>query len=212
MKIFKLILPFLLSLTLFSQAFAKGAEVQAAEDSVIKITNSVSQELETNKAKIKSDPAALEALVRRRILPFIDFDAMSKLTLGKFWKRATPDQRNRFKNAYREMLVKSYTKTMLRYIGAVIKPGNSAPKGKPGYVTVRTKVYPKGGSSLTANYDMRKKRGAWKAYNVEIAGINLIANFRTNFTREINQKGLEALIARLANTKRSNKTKAFQSK
>ena len=193
---------FILGLFFVSNAFAKGAEVQAAEDSVIAITNSVSQELEANKALIQSNPMALEKLVRRRILPFIDFDAMSKLTLGKFWKRATPDQRKRFKNAYREMLVKSYTKTMLRYIGAVIKPANSSPKGKPGYVTVRTKVFPKGGSSLTANYDMRKKGGAWKAYNVEIAGINLIANFRTNFTREINQKGLEALIARLLKTKR----------
>jgi phospholipid transport system substrate-binding protein len=192
----------LLSTFFVSSAFAKGVEVQEAQASVISITNSVSQELEANKALIKSNPMALEKLVRRRILPFIDFDAMSKLTLGKFWKRATPDQRNRFKDAYREMLVKSYTKTMQRYVGAVIKPGNSAPKGKPGYVTVRTKVFPKGGSSLTANYDMRKKGGAWKAYNVEIAGINLIANFRTNFTREINQKGLEALIARLSRTKR----------
>jgi phospholipid transport system substrate-binding protein len=192
----------LLSTFFVSSAFAKGVEVQEAQASVISITNSVSQELEANKALIKSNPMALEKLVRRRILPFIDFDAMSKLTLGKFWKRATPDQRNRFKDAYREMLVKSYTKTMQRYVGAVIKPGNSAPKGKPGYVTVRTKVFPKGGSSLTANYDMRKKGGAWKAYNVEIAGINLIANFRTNFTREINQKGLEALIARLSKTKR----------
>ncbi len=197
-------LPVLLMLSAFfvSNAFAKGVEVEEAQASVISITNSVSQELEANKALIKSNPMALEKLVRRRILPFIDFDAMSKLTLGKFWKRATPDQRNRFKDAYREMLVKSYTKTMQRYVGAVIKPGNSAPKGKPGYVTVRTKVFPKGGASLTANYDMRKKGGAWKAYNVEIAGINLIANFRTNFTREINQKGLEALIARLSKTKR----------
>ena len=192
----------MLSTLFVSNAFAKGVEVEEAQASVISITNSVSQELEANKSLIKTNPMALEKLVRRRILPFIDFDAMSKLTLGKFWKRATPDQRNRFKDAYREMLVKSYTKTMQRYVGAVIKPGNSAPKGKPGYVTVRTKVFPKGGSSLTANYDMRKKGGAWKAYNVEIAGINLIANFRTNFTREINQKGLEALIARLSKTKR----------
>ena len=198
---------FLSSLLLFStffvsNVFAKGVEVQEAQNSVITITNSVSQELEANKSLIKSDPMALEALVRRRILPFIDFDAMSKLTLGKFWRKATPAQRKRFTNAYREMLVKSYTKTMLRYVGAVIKPGKSAPKGKPGYVTVRTKVYPKGGSAITANYDMRKKSGAWKAYNVEIAGLSLITNFRTNFTREISQKGLDALISRLESTKR----------
>ena len=192
----------LLSLVFSANTFAKGVEVQEAQDSVITITNSVSQELEANKALVNTNPMALEKLVRRRILPFIDFDAMSKLTLGKYWKTASPPQRKRFLNAYREMLVKSYTKTMLRYVGAVIKPGNSAPKGKPGYVTVRTKVYPKGGSAITANYDMRKKSGAWKAYNVEIAGLSLITNFRTNFTREIGQKGLDALITRLEKTKR----------
>jgi len=191
-----------ISMVFSLSAFAKGSEVQEAQDSVIKITNSVSQELEANKQLINSNPMALEKLVRRRILPFIDFDAMSKLTLGKYWKTASAVQRKRFLNAYREMLVKSYTKTMLRYVGAVIKPGRSAPKGKPGYVTVRTKVYPKGGSAITANYDMRKKSGAWKAYNVEIAGLSLITNFRTNFTREISQKGLDALIARLEHTKR----------
>ena len=201
-KTTSILLMLLFSFVFSANTFAKGAEVQEAQDSVITITNSVSQELEANKALVNTNPMALEKLVRRRILPFIDFDAMSKLTLGKYWKTASPPQRKRFLNAYREMLVKSYTKTMLRYVGAVIKPGNSAPKGKPGYVTVRTKVYPKGGSAITANYDMRKKSGAWKAYNVEIAGLSLITNFRTNFTREIGQKGLDALITRLEKTKR----------
>ncbi|HIO97049.1 MAG TPA: ABC transporter substrate-binding protein [Leucothrix sp.] len=201
-KTISIFLVLLFSFVFSASTFAKGVEVQEAQDSVITITNSVSQELEANKSLINTNPMALEKLVRRRILPFIDFDAMSKLTLGKYWKTASPSQRKRFLNAYREMLVKSYTKTMLRYVGAVIKPGNSAPKGKPGYVTVRTKVYPKGGSAITANYDMRKKSGAWKAYNVEIAGLSLITNFRTNFTREIGQKGLDALITRLEKTKR----------
>ena len=201
-KTTSIFLMLLFSFVFSSNTFAKGVEVQEAQDSVITITNSVSQELEANKVLVNTNPMALEKLVRRRILPFIDFDAMSKLTLGKYWKTASPSQRKRFLNAYREMLVKSYTKTMLRYVGAVIKPGNSTPKGKPGYVTVRTKVYPKGGSAITANYDMRKKSGAWKAYNVEIAGLSLITNFRTNFTREIGQKGLDALITRLEKTKR----------
>lgn len=189
-----------MSIPLLSVAHAD--EVKDAQDSVISITNSVSQELEANRALVSTNPAALDAVIRGRILPFIDFDAMSKLTLGKFWRSASESQRTRFTNAYREMLVKSYTKTMLRYIGAEIKPGNSASKGKPGYVTVRTKVYPKGAAAITANYDMRKKGNEWKAYNIEVAGLNLITNFRTNFTREISQKGLDALINRLEKTQR----------
>ena len=192
---------FFLVLSLQLTSFAHAGEVEDAQASVISITNSVSQELEANRALVSSNPAALDSVVRHRILPFIDFDAMSKLTLGKHWRTASASQRTRFTNAYREMLVRSYTKTMLRYIGAEIKPANSVSKGKPGYVTVRTKVYPKGAAPIAANYDMRKKGTEWKAYNVEVAGLNLITNFRTNFTREISQKGLDALITRLEKTK-----------
>jgi len=105
-------------------------------------------------------------------------------------------------NAYREMLIRSYGKTMLQYAGAGIRGGNSVANRKPGYVTVRTIVTPKGRASIAANYDVRKKGNVWRAYNVQVGGINLITNFRTNFTREVSAKGLNALIARLEKTNR----------
>ena len=135
------------------------------------------------------------------MLPVIDFDAMAKLTLGKHWRSASASQRTRFTNAYREMLIRSYGKIMLKYAGASIRAGNSVAGKKAGYVTVRTVVTPRGGASVAANYDVRKLSGIWKAYNVQVGGVNLITNFRTNFTREVSVKGLEALIDRLNKTK-----------
>jgi phospholipid transport system substrate-binding protein len=125
---------------------------------------------------------------------------MSKLTLGRYWTTASAQQRTRFIDAFREMLVRSYAKTMLKYSGSIIRGGNSAQNTKPGYVIVRTVVTPKDSSPIAANYSVRSNSGDWKAYNVEISGINLITNFRTNFTREVGEKGLEALITRLENT------------
>jgi len=155
--------------------------------------------LEQNKVQYVKDQNALNAMVRREVLPLIDFDAMSKLTLGKHWRTASPTQRTQFINAFREMLVKSYAKTMIKYTGSKISGGNSAANRKPGYVLVRTTVTPRGDSSINANYSLRKVGNDWKAYNVEIDGINLITNFRTNFTREVSAKGLNALITRLEN-------------
>ncbi len=95
------------------------------------------------------------------------------------------------------MLVKSYAKSMLKYKGADIKAINSVANSKPGYALIRTLVTPKGAAPIKADYSVRNISGVWKAYNVEIAGINLITNFRTNFTREATANGLESLIARI---------------
>lgn len=192
---------FLLSLVSTS-VWAKTNEVNAAQKRVLDVTQRIAKNLEVNKVQYAKNPALLDKMIRTQVLPFIDFDAMSKLTLGKHWKRASPVQRKRFMNAYREMLIRSYGKAMLKYAGATIRGGNSSPNRKPGYVIVRTVVTPKGSASIAANYDVRKKGNDWKAYNVQLGGINLITNFRTNFTREASAKGLDALIARIEKTNR----------
>lgn len=203
MKFLKSVFTGVLLFTLMtSSIWAKSNDVTAAQQRVLQVTQSIAKKLEVNKAQYNKNPALLSRMIRAEVLPFIDFDAMSKLTLGKHWKRATVAQRQRFVNAYREMLIRSYGRTMLQYAGAAIRGGNSSANKKPGYVVVRTIVTPKGSASITANYDVRKKGNVWKAYNVQVGGINLITNFRTNFTREASAKGINALIARLENTNR----------
>ena len=182
---------------LSSSALAKGNDVKVAENRVITISNRILQLLEKYKTQLVKNPASLTSLVQREILPFIDFDAMAKLTLGKHWRAATPQQRVRFTNAYKNMLVRTYAKRMLEYAGATMRPKTSFANKRPGYVSVRAEVVPKNGAAIAANYEVRNKSGQWKAYNVEIAGINMVTNFRTNFTREVSAKGLNSLITRL---------------
>jgi len=191
---------FIMMLSIASPASARTAEVDVAEKRVLAVTSNIVNLLEKNKAVYAKNKSALNAMVRKEVFPLIDFDAMSKLTLGKHWRTASPTQRKRFINAFREMLVNSYANTMLKYTGSSIRAGNSAAKRKPGYVLVRTTVTPRGDSAISANYSLRKVGNDWKAYNVEIGGINLITNFRTNFTREVSAKGLNALITRLEKT------------
>jgi len=201
MKLLRILFAGILSLgILTTTVWAKNNDVIAAQNRVLQVTQSIAKKLEVNKAQYDKNPALLKAMIRKEVLPFIDFDAMSKLTLGKHWKRATPAQRKRFVNAYRDMLIRSYGKTMLKYAGATIRGGRSVANKKPGYVLVRTVVTPKGSASIAANYDVRKKSGDWKAYNVQVGGINLITNFRTNFTREASAHGLDALIVRIEKT------------
>ncbi len=181
---------------------AASNDITNAQKRVMAVTTAVVKELGVNKAKYQSDAKFLDNMIRRDMLPFIDFEAMSKLTLGKHWRSASTSQRTRFINAYREMLVRSYGKIMLKYAGASIRSGNSVKGPRQGYVTVRTVVTPRGGAPIAANYDVRNNSGDWKAYNVQVGGISLITNFRTNFTREVTSKGLDALITRIENIKK----------
>ena len=190
----------LMMLVLTLPAGAKNAEVISAEKRVVDVTSNIVRLLEANQSQYSQDESALFSMVRKEVLPFIDFNAMSMLTLGKYWRSTNPQQRIRFINAFSDMLVRSYAKSMLDYTGAKIRGGNSAENTKSGYVIVRTVVTPKGGPPIAANYSVRINSGDWKAYNVDIDGINLITNFRTNFTREISEKGIEALITRLEKT------------
>ncbi|MCF6190034.1 MAG: ABC transporter substrate-binding protein [Cocleimonas sp.] len=185
-----------------STAMAKSNDAADAQEIIMHVTTSVVNELGKNKARYQSDPKFLDSMIRRDMLPVIDFNGMAKLTLGKHWRKASASQRQRFTSAYREMLIRSYGKIMLKYAGASIRSGNSVAGKRAGYVKVRTVVTPRGGTPVAANYDVRKLSGKWKAYNVQVGGVNLITNFRTNFTREVSAKGIEALIARLNKTKK----------
>ncbi len=189
----KIIILFLI----FSFTSIASAKNVAAETAVLKANNAIFAELEKRKAELKSNPKILQSIVEKQVTPFIDFEAMAKLTLGKQWKKASQDQRVRFVKAYRTMLINSYAKNMIAYAGAAMTIKSSMSGGRPGYEVVRTLITPKGRAAVEANYDVRNKSGSWKAYNIEILGLNLITNFRTNFTREISRTGLDALIARL---------------
>jgi len=187
----------LLSLFFVNPVSAKTPDVDVAEKRVIAVTSKIVKLIGQNKALYARDKNALNTMIQREIFPFVDFTGMSKLILGKYWRTASATQRTRFINAFRGMLVRSYAREMIAFSGATIRGGNSVANKKPGYVLVRTAISAKGRSPTAANYSVRKIGNDWKAYNVEISGINMVTNFRTNFTREISAKGLDSLISRL---------------
>lgn len=159
----------------------------------------VMAELKRDGGAIRNDIDKLYALVEREILPSVDFTAMSKLILGKHWKKATPEQRKAFIRAFRNLLVNTYTKSLKQYANQEIRffPERTKIKGK--YATVYSEFVPGNGQrNVPVIYKLRKdKDGNWKAYNLEIEGLSVVKNFRTDFNAEINAKGLDALIARL---------------
>lgn len=151
---------------------------------------------------LKANPAKLYALTEEIILPHFDFERISSWVLGKYWREATPEQKSRFTQEFRNLLVRTYATAMLEYSGQEIKYLPFKADAGANTVTVRTEVVQPGGPTIPINYSLFVKEGEWKVYDVVVENTSLVANYRSSFANEIRQSGLDSLIEKLAS--RSN--------
>lgn len=154
-------------------------------------------EIKARKSELRSDPQKLYALVEEKILPHFDFDRTSQLVLGKHWKEASPEQRERFSLAFQRMLVRSYSHALIEYDSERIEwaPLRMTPSDEE--VVVRSNVVRKSGPPIPINYSVHLKNNRWLVYDVTIDAISLVTNYRGTFANEIRKNGLDSLIARL---------------
>jgi phospholipid transport system substrate-binding protein len=186
-----------------------AAETQTSnpEEIVRTTTEKILGVLEKDAKKLKRNPQEVQRLMDQMLTPVIDFEAFSKLTLGHNWKKASPEQRQGFVKEFKRMLLRTYTKHLVDYAGTRIEVvPNKAKQKDPRRSLVLTEVYLSGKPPLGINYSFWFNKAKWKAYNVTVDGLSLVHLFRTDFTREIKQTSLDALIKRLANTNREAST------
>lgn len=140
------------------------------------------------------------ALVEEIILPHLDFETFSRLTLGKYWRTATPDQRAAFTKEFQNLLLRSYATSLNTYSGERIEQLGERDEGN-GRVLVLTQLIRAQGAPVTVNYRLLRKDEHWKIYDVVIEGISMVINYRTSFGSEIRRDGLDALIKHMADHK-----------
>ena len=160
-----------------------------------------SDELQKNlqKPEYKNNFSKATHYVDKILEDHVDFDRVSILILGKFWKTATPEQQASFKKEFRTLLVRTYTTAFTEYANWTIRylPLDMA-EGENKAV-VRTEILQAGAKPVAINYRMVNLNGDWKVYDVLIEGISLVQNYRTSFTNEVSRTGsLDQLITELA--------------
>lgn len=148
------------------------------------------------KAKL-AKPAEVNKLVSRYILPEVDIDASAKLVLGHYWRTATPAQRSAFVEQFKELLIRTYSKSISQYQGTKIEYLNNRNTVNGPFAKVYTRVIPPGHESISVVYSLFKTKAGWKIYDVTLSGLSLIQSYRSQFSTEIQQTSLEALINHL---------------
>lgn len=166
-----------------------------------KVIQQTADQLQRNlqRPEIKKDFVKATALVDSIIEPVIDFDRVSVLVLGKYWRTATPGQKVQFKNEFRRLLVRTYTTAFTEYADWNIRYLPSQGEAGSDKTMVRTEILQAGAQPVAVNYRMINSKGVWKVYDVLIEGISLLQNYRTSFTNQIAEGGsVEQLIKDLA--------------
>jgi len=178
-------------------AAAGAASTPGPSEVVQAAAQGMLQDLDKDRAAYRRDPAKVGQLVDKYLLPHFDTEYSARLVLGRYWRTATPEQRQRFIDAFYHSLLTNYGAALADFTADKLKIYPSTPDpGKP-IATVRTEVRRDNGDRVSVNYYMHNTPQGWKAWDVVIDGISYVNSYRTDFGEQIEQQGIDAVIKRL---------------
>lgn len=190
-------------------AGAARAEDEAPDALIKRLSGDVIETLKKDKSLKSGDINKVVSLVDERIMPNVNFQRMTASAVGPAWRQATPQQQARLQEEFKILLVRTYSGALAQVSDQVIsmKPSRFSPEDKE--VIVRTEI--KGsGDPIQLDYRLEKTPGqgaGWKIYNLNVLGVWLVENYRSQFAQEINAKGVDGLIASLAERNKANAKK-----
>jgi phospholipid transport system substrate-binding protein len=182
-----------------------GAAEEPADVFIKRVSADILDSIKADKSIHSGDTNKIVALVDQRVMPNVNFLRMTASAVGPAWRQATPEQQKRLQEEFKILLVRTYAGAVNQISDQtiVVKPLRAASDDKE--VLVRTEVRGKG-DPIQLDYRVEKTAdgASWKVYNMNVMGIWLVENYRSQFAQEINAKGVDGLIVSLAERNKSN--------
>lgn len=137
-------------------------------------------------------------LVQAKVLPYVDFQRMTSLAAGRYWRDATPEQQKQLTDQFRDLLVYTYSGAIsqVRDQKLQFQPLRADPDATDA-VEVRSQVVQPRGETVQLNYRLEKLSTGWKIYDMNVLGAWLIETYKGNFATEISKGGIDGLIKAL---------------
>ena len=189
----------LLSVNLFFAAAPAVAADMAADAFIKQLSDEVIDTIKGDKSFQAGNMTKLNALVDAKVMPNVNFRRITASAVGPSWSKATPEQQKQLQEEFKSLLLRTYAGALSQITDQTItvKPLRSSPEDTE--IVVRTEVRGKG-EPIQLDYRLEKTPGAgsgWKIYNLNVMGVWLMETFRSQFSQEINAKGVDGLIATL---------------
>ena len=184
---------------IFATLVATTAQAQETPDVLIKqVTEDVLEIVRNDKDIQAGNTQKAIDLVDKKVLPHFDFLHMTALALGKDWRKATPQQQQQLTAEFKTLLVRTYSNALTGYKNQKIVYKPFKMNAGETDVLVRTEVLQPGSKAVQLDYSLEKKESGWKVYDVTVAGISLVTNYRDQFAQEVRNGGVDGLIATVA--------------
>lgn len=190
-------------------AMASGVSLaadEAPEAFIKRITNETLDTIKADKSLRSGDVAKIMQLVDGKLMPHVNFRRMTALATGPAWRKATPEQQKRLQEEFKTLLVRTYSGALSQVSDQVVVVKPLRPGQEDKNLVVNTEVRGKG-DPIQLDYRLEKTPGegaGWMIFDLNVLGVWLIENYRTQFTKEINAGGIDALIASLVARNKTN--------
>lgn len=199
------ILPLLLLAPGVPRAESPAAEVTAPEVLVKNVTEEVLTILRQDKGIQSGNRQRAITLIENKVAPHFDFSRMTSLAVGRAWKQADPGQRKALTGEFHKLLVRTYANSLTAYRDQTVSFKAPA-KGSGDEVVVRSQINKPGAQPIPLDYSLAKAEGGWKVFDVAVANISLVTNYRSSFAEEVDKGGVAGLIKSLQDKNRRGET------
>ena len=181
----------------FAAAGAHAADAQAPDALIKQVSTDVLDTIKADKSIKSGDVNKVMALVDTKVMPYVNFQRMTSSAVGRYWRQATPDQQKRLQEEFKVLLVRTYAGALAQVQDQTVTLKPMRGGAEDSEVVVRTEVRGKG-DPIQLDYRLEKSPAGWKIYDVNVMGVWLVENYRNSFAQEIGAKGIDGLIAALA--------------
>lgn len=183
---------------------AAGASNTDPQPQIEQTTQQLLVELRDKSAQISENRQIAYDLGEKFIVPYLDFPRITQLVIGKYWREATDQQKERLIAEIRDMIIRSYVTAMTGYADQIVATGDKITyfpsRYQPGdkKAVVHANLQLENGKVIDVDYMLFDDGGDWKIYDIRVAGVSLAVTYRTSYGVEIQRIGLDGLIDKLA--------------
>lgn len=184
---------------LVAVAAAPAPAAESPNDIITSAVDELAVAFEGREEELAQDPEALKKVIDPILLPRFDRTYAAQLVLGKHWRTASAEQRERFVEAFYGAMLAKYADGVAEFDKDRVKVLPYRGDDKQKRTTVRTMVTLNDGTESPVNYGLVKRDDGWKIFDVTIEGVSYIRNFRAELDSEISSSSLDEVIARYEN-------------
>jgi phospholipid transport system substrate-binding protein len=178
--------------------WAAPAYASQTPDALVRqISTEVIDVAKTDKAIQAGDIGRITALVDSKVMPSVNFEVATRSAVGPQWRSATPEQRARLQTEFKTLLLRLYAGALTQLKDQTVSITRTLPTPGSTQVIVQSEV--KGsGEPIKLDYRLDKAGEVWKIIDVNVGGIWLVQNYRSQFATELGKGGIDGLINTLA--------------